>query len=402
MKRKQILAFGLICCLLYGIGADLRSDIGILIAPLQEHTSLRYDQISLCIAIMQLVFGAAQPLFGILASKKSNRFVLRLGALLLALSLGGLIFTKSFVLLLFWLGIVFGLGAGALAFGLILSSAIRFVGQENAMIISGMLNAASGMLGFILSPAMQAMIDASGLVVTLCILAALCIGLLPVVQIVTKKDESYNTLQKDASSKQNFNVKQLLHAAMTSKTYLLLLAGFATCGFHMVIIESHLFSQYVLFGIDTQSASWCFSIYGAATIFGALLSGYLCTRVPKGKLLSFYFGFRAVWVWIYIWLMPKNIFTSVLFSIGLGLSGDATVSPVSGLVSENFSIEYVATLVGLLFFVHQIGAFFSAWAGGLIREITGGYTLVWMLDIVFCLAACFLSFIIPKKTSPKS
>lgn len=29
-----------------------------------------------------------------------------------------------------------------------------------------------------------------------------------------------------------------------------LVAGFSTCGFHMVIIESHLFSQYVSCGID--------------------------------------------------------------------------------------------------------------------------------------------------------
>lgn len=55
--------------------------------------------------------------------------------------------------------------------------------------------------------------------------------------------------------------------------------------------------------------------------------------------------------------MPKNMVTAVIFSIGLGFTGDATVSPTSGLVSENFSIDDVATLIGVLFFGYQIGAF---------------------------------------------
>lgn len=38
--------------------------------------------------------------------------------------------------------------------------------------------------------------------------------------------------------------------------------------------------------------------------------------------------------------------TAVLFSIGLGMTGDATVSPTSDLVSENFSVSKVATLRG--------------------------------------------------------
>jgi predicted MFS family arabinose efflux permease len=160
----------------------------------------------------------------------------------------------------------------------------------------------------------------------------------------------------------------------------------------MVIIESHLFSQFVLFGIDETRASWAFSVYGIATIIGALLSGFLSIRLHKGNLLGFYYGFRAVWVLTYVWLMPKNMVTAVLFAIGLGMTGDATVSPTSGLVSENFSVRKVATLIGILFFTHQIGAFFSAWLGGLIRQAMGNYTVIWMIDVVLCIFASVMSF----------
>jgi predicted MFS family arabinose efflux permease len=91
------------------------------------------------------------------------------------------------------------------------------------------------------------------------------------------------------------------------------------------------------------------------------------------------------------------MFTAVLFSVGLGLSGDATVSPTSGLVSEGFSVSKVATLIGVLFFAHQIGAFFSAWLGGVLRQALGGYTAVWMIDVALCAFACVMSLKIREK-----
>jgi len=56
------------------------------------------------------------------------------------------------------------------------------------------------------------------------------------------------------------------------------------------------------------------------------------------RLYFLWTGGRAVWSHIYLFVFSKNIFTAVLFSVGLGMTGDATVSPTSGLVGENFSI----------------------------------------------------------------
>lgn len=123
-----VLFFGLIACLLYGLGAGIRGDIGILLGAISEQTGLEYASVSLCIAVMQLVFGASQPFFGLLAQRTSNRLVLLLGAVVLALSLVGIAGVRSFVALMLSLGILFGVGTGALAFGLILTSAIYFVG----------------------------------------------------------------------------------------------------------------------------------------------------------------------------------------------------------------------------------------------------------------------------------
>jgi predicted MFS family arabinose efflux permease len=383
-----VVLFGLTACLLYGLGAGIRSDIGILLNPLAAHCGLRYKDVSFCIAVMELVFGGTQPFFGMMASRRSNRFVLILGALLLILSMVGMLLARSFFALLLCLGVIFGAGAGALAFGLILTSAIHYVGPHHAMIISGMLNAAAGMVGFVLSPALQSLLHIGGLTLALTVLGILSAALIPIVFKVTSRDPK--TESKTAAAPQ----APFLGTALKNPVYRLLLAGFTTCGFHMIIIESHLFSQFVSYGIPQAAASWAFSVYGIATIFGALLSGFLSTRVDKGKLLGALYGFRVIWVLFYLFVLPKTFVTAVLFSVGLGMTGDATVSPTSGIVNDHFPLAQVATLVGLLFAVHQVGAFFSAWLGGVLVAATGSYNAIWLIDAALCLMACVCSLAI--------
>lgn len=428
MGLAAVIGFGLVACVLYGVGAGLRGDIGILLTPLSEHCQLPYADVSFCIAVMNLVFGAAQPAFGLVAARRSNRFVLLCGTGLLAASLIGMALARNFWTLFLSLGLLFGLGAGALAFGLILSSAMRRVGPERAMMISGMLNAAAGLGAFVLSPTIQGLLDAGGTTFALGALLVPVAALAPIAFVVTSADgkdaatastsavepggvdastASASTAVPDASTAapsagaapgastapmaSTASGASLFRRAFSSRTFLLLLAGFSTCGFHMVIIESHLFSQYLSYNIPAASASWAFSLYGIATIFGALLSGWLSVKVLKGRLLVFYYGFRALWVLGFIFLCPKSLITAILFSVGLGLTGDATVSPTAGLVNQQFSLAEAATLIGVLFFGHQIGGFLSAWLGGVLLGATGSYTLLWVIDAALCTLAALAS-----------
>lgn len=104
-----------------------------------------------------------------------------------------------------------------------------------------------------------------------------------------------------------------------------------------------------------------------------------------------------VWTLFYLFLLPKNILTAFIFSIGLGMTGDATISPTSGLVNRDFQLHEVATLIGFLFLGHQTGAFLSAWLGGILFKATGGYTVIWMIDVALCTFASVMSMRIRKE-----
>lgn len=417
MPWPAVIGLALLACLLYGLAAGIRSDIGILLNPMASHANATYGQVSTCIAVMQLVFGASQPAFGKLASRRGNRSVILAGVALLFAGIATILATHSLTGLFLGLSVLFGLGAGAISFALVLTSATYLIGEDRSMTVSGMLNAAAGLCGFLLSPSLQQLLTRGGLAAAVHMLLVCTAALVPIALIVTSRDPVPRSIprhdtstsgssasQASRSSKQSQTDQPLqssqaavpLKTAFRDRAFLLLVAGFSTCGFHMVIIESHLYSQYLVWGLDGGIASWAYSIYGLATIVGALLSGALSQRLRKSRLLGGYYAFRAIWVLLFVFALPKTAATSVLFAIGLGMTGDATVSPTSGIVGERFGLRSVAMLVGTLFLCHQCGAFLSAWLGGAIEQATGGYALLWLIDVALCTVAAAASLCIER------
>src|ERR1051325_6195144 len=94
-----------------------RQTIGLFVAPLDEATGLGIVSISLAVAIGQLVWGLAQPLFGGLADRFGTGRVLATGGVMLAAGLALTRFVRSEWALIAPLGVLsaFGAGAGSLS-----------------------------------------------------------------------------------------------------------------------------------------------------------------------------------------------------------------------------------------------------------------------------------------------
>ncbi len=329
MTGKKLLIFCAVAgTLLYGVSAGVRGDIGLLLNPVAASSGQSYEGVSIAIALLQLAFGATQPFFGWLAMRRSNRFVLTLGAVSYAIGLALLPFVHSMPAVLLAIGVFMGAGAGAVCFGIILSAIVQRVGERNAMLISGILNASAGLGSTAFAPIISGLLSTGGLPLASLGLCVPMLVMLPVLWAMTAGNAAGGT-DEAAGARETAGFREIFREAFHDRTYRLLICGFSTCGFHMVLIEAHLFSQFVSYGIEEAAAAWAFSVYGITTIAGALLSGWLSTRI--------------------------------------------------------------ATLIGFLFLCHQIGAFLSAWLGGLCVTLTGGYTLVWCMDIAVCTFASLAS-----------
>lgn len=66
----------------------------------------------------------------------------------------------------------------------------------------------------------------------------------------------------------------ILKDAFKNPVYRRVFIGFCTCGFNMSIIESHLFNQFVSWGIPETAASLVMTVYGILTMIGAMATGF--------------------------------------------------------------------------------------------------------------------------------
>jgi len=77
----------------------------------------------------------------------------------------------------------------------------------------------------------------------------------------------------------------------------------------------------------------------------------------------------------------------LLFAAAMGTLWLGVVPLVSGLVIQLFGLRYMATIVGIAFFSHQIGSFVGALGGGLVYSWMGNYDLAWKTAVAIGLAA---------------
>lgn len=390
---KSVVLMTTAISLVYGMNGGIRGNSGLLLAPLAENSGLSYADVSFIVAVSQLIFGLLQPFFGAVALQKGSRFVMIAGSLLMACGLLFLPFATGYVPLLLSFGIVFAAGTSALSFGLLLGIVSGQVSSAQSSIVSGWLNASSGLGMTVLAPLLQIILTLGGLTGIALFLGLPTLLFIPLALWLCKKapQGGIDAVMTQSPPVQKQSARSMIYAALKTRDYLFLLIGFATCGFHMAILETHLFNQFVDVGFSRDTAALLFTIYGVCTVAGSLASGYLCIRFPMPRILGSIYALRIVQGFLLL-LLPPTFFALVPFMILLGLTSDSTVSPTSGLLLSRFGAERLATLFGLAFLAHQVGAFISAWAGGLILEMFGSYTALWMADAVLALLAAVVSY----------
>ena len=201
-----------------------------------------------------------------------------------------------------------------------------------------------------------------------------------------KSDMNKNSLEKSP-------IKNTFTNALKDKTYILLMAGFFTCGFHMALIMNHLPKQFIFYGITSKESSYAFALYGIITIIGSVISGSLCGKYKMKNVLGSFYGARVIIIILFL-ILPKTIFIIFGFSFLLGFIGMSTVPPVSGIINLKYGAKSIATLYGIVFFIHQIGAFLGAYLGGVLFERFLSYNPIWIINMILCIFASTVSFMI--------
>jgi len=370
-----------------------RQSLGLFLAPLNTSTGLGVASISLALAIGQFIWGAAQPLAGALADRFGPGRVLLAGLVLLALGSALTPFMDSTWGLIISLGLLSAIGSGAGSFSVLFGAATNRLPLEARGAASGVINAGGSFGQFIFAPILQKLIQAVGWMGAMWSLAAVVLAALPLVRNVAKP---YDHGHKMAHASEQ-GLWRSVKGAMADRSYLLLHAGFFTCGFHIAFLVTHLPGEVNLCGLPPSVASWSLAIIGLANIFGSLFAGACVARYRSKYVLFWMYGSRAVMIAIYL-VSPRTDLTFYFFAAGLGFTWLATVPPTAAIVGKLFGVRYLGTLFGLTLLSHQIGGFLGAWLGGLSITRFGDFSWMWYADMALAGLAALVN--LPIREAP--
>lgn len=384
--------------LLFMLNNGVRSNFGLISSAIQRHNGLPKETISFAVAIAQLLYGLSQPFFGMLALRKSNSFVLGTGGILLGAGLLLILFSSSAWLLYLSLGLLVGLAAGALAFGVVMGAATPAIGSRYAAVASGIINGGGGLGGAILAPYLQTMTDHNlfpqGMIGLACIsgcVVFLCIWL---------NQRERSTTAADIKEESAPTILEMLREAFTSSQFMHLALAFFTCGFFMAIIETYLYPQLISYGFSGSKVAFLFTIYGIMGMIGPVIAGFLCGKVNPKLVLGTLYGLRPILI-VFFMMLPKSNLVVYAFVIDLGLVGNATVPPTTLLINKFFGNRKMPTLSGIAMVFHQVGSSVSTWLGGVFIRSSENYSIIWLCGAAVAAAAAVLCYTVKEHYNEK-
>lgn len=385
---------------LLAITMGTRSVFGLFLSPLNSATGLGIATISFAVAVSQLTWGGAQPFCGMLTERYGPARVIAAGGLLAAVTGALLPFADSAAFLI----LVLALGGVAATVGspsLLVGTVSQRVAPERRGLVAGIIGAGGPLGQLLLAPATQAVISAAGWMSAAFALAALSLASLPLALAFRRPAAPAATAgapaERDAT----------LGEVFRSPRYWVINATFFVCGLHVFFLVTHLPGVIELCGLPASVSGAALAALGLFNIAGSIGAGLVIQHFSMKRTLASLFAARGIGIALFL-AAPKNEVTVLAFSVWMGLTYMAVLPPTAGLIGKLFGARRLATLLGITFLGHQVGAFLGSWLGGVVLEATGSYDWMWILDLTLAALATATSLSIRddvpgvNRTTPSS
>lgn len=365
----------------------IRASFGVFQIPIAEDLGWMRSDFSLAIAIQNLAWGLATPLFGAFAERLGDRRAILIG---IGFYAAGLLFSaysvSSFEHQL--LEVMVGAGIAGTGFGVLLGVVGRAASDKHRSLALGVTTAA-GSAGQVVGPPLAQFL-LSGMHWSEVFMVFAVIIMASVVCLPFLKSN-----YKASKAELEESLGQIVTRAAKDPNYIMIFIGFFSCGFQLAFVTAH-FPALVTetcaaidpdgilasLGITTTAALGAVSIgiIGVFNIIGTISAGALGNHFQKKNLLALIYSGRTLIAAWFI-LMPITPFTVIVFSVVMGSLWLATVPLTSGLVAHLYGLRYMGTLYGLVFFSHQLGSFVGVWLGGNFYDQFGSYNAVWWVGV---------------------
>lgn len=375
------------------VNMGIRQAFGLYLKPISEDLGLGRQVFSFSMAILNLVWGLAAPFAGAVSDK--------LGAVRIALS-GTALYVIGLVLMatageggqLILAGALIGLGIAGTGFTAVFGVIARAAPPEKRASALGLATMGSAIGQFVALPYTQAILDATGWVASLFVMAGTAALMAPLAFTLTGKEAE----APEPSSSGAPGLGSAVAEAVRYPSFLLLTAGFFVCGFHIAAVAVHLPAFLAGKGFDPSLGAIALTIVGGANILGTYAFGRIGDIMPKHLALAFLYLARGA-IFLALIVLPLTTLNVLIYSFLFGLLWLGTIPLTSGLIVTFFGPRWLSTLYGIVFLSHQIGSFMGAWLGGWFYDTYRSYDLLWWASIGVALLAAALHLPIRERAA---
>ncbi|MEV0777293.1 MFS transporter [Streptomyces sp. NPDC050428] len=380
---------------------------GLLIEPLHSEFGWSRGEIGFAVSVNLALYGLTAPFAAALMDRFGIRRVVAVALTVIATgSALTVVMTAAWQMVLYW-GVLVGLGTGSMALAFAATVTDRwFVARRG--LVTGILTAAgaSGQLVFL--PLLSWLVANHGWRPASITVAMSALVVVPFVWLLLRDhpadvglpaygSEEFKPKPPPVTGAARRAVTVLFKAARTGPFWLL--AGtFAICGASTNgLVKTHFIPAAHDHGMQITTAASLLAVIGVFDIVGTIASGWLTDRYDARRLLAVYYALRGVSLLFLPMLLAPDVRPPMLFFIIFyGLDWVATVPPTIALCRAYYGADS-AIVFGWVLASHQIGAGVVAFAGGMVRDVTGSYNMVWYASGALCAAAALMALMIRSR-----
>ncbi|OOZ16281.1 MFS transporter [Solemya velum gill symbiont] len=368
-------------------GYGVRHTYGLFLQPMSISNGWGREIFSFAIAVQNIVWGITQPFTGRIADRYGAGPVVLVCGLLYAAGHILMSYSSSEISLVFAAGVLIGIALSGTTASVIFGVIGRSVSEQKRSAAMGIAMAVGSLGQFAFLPAANHFISFIGWQQSLLLLALVTAVIIPL---------AIPLMEKECSIAKRLPLKDILSEAWNERDFWLLSLGFFVCGFQVVFIGTHLPAFLVDEGLGPATGATALALIGLFNIFGTYCFGYLGGKMSKPYLLVSIYSLRSLVTLIFI-LFPITQTTVYIFSSLMGFLWLSTVPLTNGIVATLFGTANLSMLSGIVFLLHQVGAFLGGWMGGYFYDRLGNYDSVWMIAIALSIMAALLNFPIRER-----
>ena len=363
---------------------------GVVLKPMSEEFGWNRAQLTGTVMLAMIVLSICQPLVGMLIDRIGAKSILVGGIALLGVSLIPLSFATNLWQIYVLYGVLTSFGLAAASPVLATSIVSRWFTHKRGLAMS-LATSGSAFGQLLIVPIATWIMLATSWQTTYHVLAVALLAVAVPLSAIFLRDAPREMVAagRDLPPEDGLTLRE----ACAHPAFWILGFGFVVCGWTMAFPNIHFLAYADDMGMSVLHAASTVSVTAIFSILGAVLLGLAADRFQRTSVLALTYALRGLAFLLLLMLPAGNLL--YVYGLVLGISWTATTPLTAAIAADRYGPKHLGLIFGSLFTFMNLGFGFASLLDGLIFEVSGGYQVTLMINVVLGVVAAIAAALVP-------